>query len=172
MAIIGMPCPVFRDPNISCVKPGFHSNAIACVACVAQTKTTRNASVCVGKQPIVVATLSTENSYIGWRLRLLRENFTQQTQAPANMNARSIPVVVGCWHDFQLKSVWRSGWIYEVLFPEYGWEGKVRGQGEDGGKWRDIPVLQTDRSSLQRFFMCRCSLVIALHSLILMLFTP
>ena len=25
----------------------------------------------------------------GWRLRLLRENFTQQTQAPANRNARS-----------------------------------------------------------------------------------
>ena len=25
---------------------------------------------------------------IGWRLRLLRENFTQQTQAPANRNAR------------------------------------------------------------------------------------
>jgi len=24
-----------------------------------------------------------------WRLRLLRENFTQQTQAPANRNARS-----------------------------------------------------------------------------------
>ena len=27
--------------------------------------------------------------YIGWRLHLLRENFTQQTQAPANRNARS-----------------------------------------------------------------------------------
>jgi len=27
--------------------------------------------------------------YIGWRLRLLREIFTKQTQAPANRNARS-----------------------------------------------------------------------------------
>jgi len=26
---------------------------------------------------------------IGWRLRLLRDNFTQQTQAPSNRNARS-----------------------------------------------------------------------------------
>jgi len=36
----------------------------------------------------MVATASTEHSYIpiGWRLRLLREIFTQQTQAPANFN--------------------------------------------------------------------------------------
>jgi len=45
----------------SILKPGFHSNAIACVACVAYTKTARNASACVGKQPITVATASTEH---------------------------------------------------------------------------------------------------------------
>jgi len=36
---------------------------------------------------------------IGWRLRLLRENFTQQTQAPANRNARSkqtVATMIGC----------------------------------------------------------------------------
>ena len=57
-----------------CVKPGFHSNAIACV----------------GKQPIMVATASTEHSYwlalafVAWcqrkRLRFLRFSFTQRTQ--------------------------------------------------------------------------------------------
>ena len=30
--------------SVISLKPGFHSNAIACVACVAQTKTARNAS--------------------------------------------------------------------------------------------------------------------------------
>jgi len=55
------------------LRPGFQSNAIACV----------------GKHPIVVATASTEHSY--WqRLRLLLENFTQQTQAlPIGMLVRS-----------------------------------------------------------------------------------
>ena len=48
-----------------------------------QTKTARNASACVGKQPIMVATASTEHSY--WlaqrkRLRFLRFSFTQRTQ--------------------------------------------------------------------------------------------
>ena len=55
------------------VRPGFHSNAIACV----------------GKQPIMVATASTEHSYwlalafVAWnrkRLRFLRFSFTQRTQ--------------------------------------------------------------------------------------------
>ena len=41
------------------LKPGFHSNAIACVACVAKTKTARNASACVGKQPIEGLSLRT-----------------------------------------------------------------------------------------------------------------
>jgi len=54
----------------------------------AETKTARNASACVDKQPIMVATASTEHSYWLWRLRLLREISTQQTQAPANRNAR------------------------------------------------------------------------------------
>jgi len=57
------------------LKPGFHSNAIACVACVAYTKTARNASACVGKQPIMAATASTEHSY--WLALALRENFRQ-----------------------------------------------------------------------------------------------
>jgi len=43
------------------------------------------------QQPIMVATASTEHSY--WLalafVILLREIFTQQTQAPANRNARS-----------------------------------------------------------------------------------
>ena len=57
---------------LAVVKPGFHSNA----------------SACVGKQPIMVATASTEHSY--WlalafvasrkRLRFLRFSFTQRTQ--------------------------------------------------------------------------------------------
>jgi len=55
------------------VKPGFHSNAIACV----------------GKQPIMHLPLLRPNIPVGWRKRLLRENFTQQTQAPANRNVRS-----------------------------------------------------------------------------------
>ena len=37
----------FHSAVSSCVKPGFHSNAIACV----------------GKQPIMVAIASTEHSY-------------------------------------------------------------------------------------------------------------
>jgi len=45
-------------PLINTVRPDF--NAIACVACVTQTKTARNANACVGKQPIMVATASTE----------------------------------------------------------------------------------------------------------------
>ena len=36
-----------------------------------------------------VSTLLRPSIPIGWRLRLLRENFTQQTQAPVNRNARS-----------------------------------------------------------------------------------
>jgi len=48
-----------------------------------------NAIAYVDKQPIMVATASTEHP-IGWRLRLLREIFMQQTQVPANnRNARS-----------------------------------------------------------------------------------
>ena len=42
------------------LKPGFHPNAIACVACV-WMETGLNASACVGKQPIMVATASTEH---------------------------------------------------------------------------------------------------------------
>ena len=46
----------------SMLKPGFHSNAIACVRCINENRKKR---------------------------KRLRENFTQQTQAPANSNARS-----------------------------------------------------------------------------------
>jgi len=42
------------------LRPGFHPNAIGCVACV-WTETELNASDCVGKQPIMVATASTEH---------------------------------------------------------------------------------------------------------------
>ena len=46
------------------LKPGFHSNAIASLRALRKiTKTARNASACVGKQPIMVATASTEHSY-------------------------------------------------------------------------------------------------------------
>jgi len=46
--------------NNNSVKPGFHPNAITCVACV-WMETELNASACVGKQPIMVATASTEH---------------------------------------------------------------------------------------------------------------
>jgi len=50
------------------VKPGFHSNTIACVdrvrcvRCVNKNRKKRKRA-CVGKQPIMVATASTEHSY-------------------------------------------------------------------------------------------------------------
>ena len=46
--------------RMHCVKPGFHPNAIACVRCV-WMETGLNANACVGKQPIMVATASTEH---------------------------------------------------------------------------------------------------------------
>jgi len=54
----------------------FKRKCLRCVRCV--NKNRRNASACVGKQPIMVATASTEHSY--WLVL---------TQAPANRNARS-----------------------------------------------------------------------------------
>jgi len=81
-----------------CSQPVYYQNAPLSPVSIqtqslAQTKTARNASAFVGKQPIIVATVSTEHSYnpIGWRLRLLRENLavfvygTYVTQAIALM---------------------------------------------------------------------------------------
>jgi len=46
------------------LKPGFHSDAIACVACVRCVNENRKKHKrFFGKQPIMVATASTEHSY-------------------------------------------------------------------------------------------------------------
>ena len=91
----------FPPPILPCdlqpptAKPGFHSNAIACVACVAWTKTTRNASVCVGKQPIMVATASTEHScwlalaFVAWKFH------ATNASARLRLNGNRASVVIG-----------------------------------------------------------------------------
>ena len=74
------------------LKPSFHSNAIACV----------------GKQPVMVATASTEHSYwlalafVAWnkchrkRLRFLRFSFTQRTQRKRLHLNGNRALVIGC----------------------------------------------------------------------------
>jgi len=54
----------------------FKRNRLRCMRCVNENRKKRKR-------------LRWQAANLGFRLRLLRENFTQQTQAPANRNARS-----------------------------------------------------------------------------------